>query len=154
MFFPSQKMQKARFKVQITLDTILSKEWWMALPLCLGSLRSKAVNIGGAVKFHVALYPWLHVQTFKLIWLMGFCPVSSPQSLFKHLNKQGPLHYAKQQNEALLYPWEQWSPDSWTLHTEDRHSGIVSMPQLIFSIIIEDKGERIYCLGLKAHRVL
>lgn len=33
--FPSQKMEKARFKVQITLDTILSEEWWMALPLCL-----------------------------------------------------------------------------------------------------------------------
>lgn len=48
--FPSQKMQKARFKVQITLDIILSEEWWMALPLCLDSLRSKAVKIGGAVK--------------------------------------------------------------------------------------------------------
>lgn len=38
---------------------------------------------------------------------MGFCPMSSPQSLFKHLNKHGPLHHAKQENETLLYPWEQ-----------------------------------------------
>lgn len=51
---PSQKMQKSRFKVQITLDTILSEEWWMALPLFLGSLRSKAVNTGGEDKLKKA----------------------------------------------------------------------------------------------------
>lgn len=51
---------------------------------------------------------------------MGSCPVSSPQSLFKALNKQGPLHHAKQENElsCVLGSREIQIPGPFTLSTQ------------------------------------